>query len=174
MIPARYEKAQYEDVPQKIRDKFEKIRETRKGIYIHGSVGTGKTHIAYALKKHWDEKNQYKPAVFWNVTELLQNTKDDFDRVAYDKRRDMESLKRSTSLLIMDDIGTEQTSEWVIDQLYMLINKRYNDMMPVIFTSNLSIDGLGKVLGDRIASRIVEMCDVVELSGEDKRLPSNR
>lgn len=171
MIPARYEKAEYNDVPEKIRQKFEKLRETRKGIYIHGSVGTGKTHIAYALKKHWDEKNQYKPAIFWNVTELLQRTKDDFDRVSYDKRRDVESLKESKSLLIMDDIGTEKASEWVIDQLYMLINKRYNDMLPVVFTSNLSVEELGRTLGDRIASRIVEMCDIVELTGEDRRLP---
>ena len=170
MIPARYEKAEYDDVPEKIQKKFEKIRTTKKGIFIHGSVGTGKTHIAYALKKQWDEENPYRTAIFWNTPELLQNEKQDFDRDSYSKKRSVERLKESKQLLILDDIGTENATGWVLDQLYMLINKRYNEMKPVIFTSNLSIEEVGKVLGDRIASRIVEMCDVIELTGDDKRL----
>jgi len=170
MIPARYEKAEYKDVPKAITKQFEKIRETKRGIFIHGSVGTGKTHIAYALKKQWDEENPYRTAIFWNTPELLQNEKNDFDRDNYSKKRSIERLKDSKQLLILDDIGTENATGWVLDQLYMLINKRYNEMKPVIFTSNLSIEDVGKVLGDRIASRIVEMCDVIELTGDDKRL----
>ena len=170
MIPARYEKAEYDDVPLSIQKKFEKIRATKKGLFIYGSVGTGKTHIAYALKKQWDEENPYRTAVFWNTPELLQNEKSDFDRDNYSKKRSIERLKESKQLLILDDIGTETATGWVLDQLYMLINKRYNEMKPVIFTSNLSIEDIGKVLGDRIASRIVEMCDVIELTGDDKRL----
>jgi len=170
MIPARYQKAEYDDVPKAIIKKFEKIRETKRGIFIHGSVGTGKTHIAYALKKQWDEDNPYRTAVFWNTPELLQNEKLDFDKDNYSKQRSIQRLKDSKQLLILDDIGTENATGWVLDQLYMLINKRYNEMKPVIFTSNLSIEDVGKVLGDRIASRIVEMCDVIELTGDDKRL----
>lgn len=170
MIPPRYEKAEYKDVPEKIRDKFEKIKDTRKGLYLHGSVGTGKTHIAYALKKKWDEENPYRQATFRNTPELIQDTKEDFDRDGYEKRRLMERLKESNSLIILDDVGTEQATGWVLDQLYLLINKRYNDMKPMIFTSNLTVEELGKALGDRIASRIVEMCDIIELGGDDKRL----
>ena len=105
MIPARYEKAEYDDVPEKIQKKFEKIRTTKKGIFIHGSVGTGKTHIAYALKKQWDEENPYRTAIFWNTPELLQNEKQDFDRDSYSKKRSVERLKESKQLLILDDIG---------------------------------------------------------------------
>ena len=170
MIPARYEKAEYKDVPKEIAKKFEKIRESKKGLFIHGNVGTGKTHIAYALKKQWDEENPYRTAIFWNTPDLLQNEKMDFDRDAYSKKRSLEKLKESKQLLILDDVGTENATGWVLDQLYMLINKRYNEMKPIIFTSNLSIEEVGKVLGDRIASRIVEMCDVIELTGDDKRL----
>lgn len=171
MIPPRFQKAEYSDVPETIRAKFDKIRETRKGLYIHGPVGTGKTHIAYALKKHWDEQNPYKHASFRNTPELLQSTKDDFDRENYDKRRAMETLKETSNLIILDDIGTEQATGWVLDQLYLLINKRYIEMLPMVFTSNLSIEEVGRTLGDRIASRIVEMCDIIELTGKDKRMP---
>jgi len=174
MIPARYADAEYKEVPKSIAEKFEKIRQTKKGLFIHGSVGTGKTHIAYALKKKWDEENPYKTAIFWNTPELMQNEKADFDKDSYSKRRSIERLKESKQLLILDDIGTENATGWVLDQLYMLINKRYNEMKPVIFTSNLSIEDVGKILGDRIASRIVEMCDVVELTGDDKRLTINK
>lgn len=174
MIPQRYEKAEYADVPASIKKKFESIRETKRGIFIHGSVGTGKTHIAYALKKKWDEDNPYRTAIFWNTPELLHNEKQDFDKDSYSKKRSLERLKDSKQLLILDDIGTENATGWALDQLYMLINKRYNEMKPVIFTSNLSIEDVGKVLGDRIASRIVEMCDVVELGGDDKRLTINK
>lgn len=170
MIPARYENVEYKDVPKAIQKKFEKIRETRKGLFIHGSVGTGKTHIAYALKKEWDKDNPYRQAVFWNTPELLQNERLDFDRDNYSKTRSMERLKESKHLLILDDVGTETATGWVLDQLYMLINERYNRMKPIIFTSNLSVEEIGTTLGDRIASRIVEMCDVIELSGEDRRL----
>lgn len=172
MIPARYQQARYEDVPEKIRTKFEKIRETRKGLYIHGSVGTGKTHIAYALKKKWDEEHEYKRAVFWNTTELLHEIREDFGRGQYDKVRPVEELMESGSqrLLFLDDIGAERATDWVAETFYLLINDRYERMMPVVFTSNLSIKELGEALGDRIASRIVEMSDVVELTGEDKRL----
>jgi len=170
MIPARYAKAEYKDVPKEIAKKFEKIRETKKGIFIHGSVGTGKTHIAYALKKQWDEENPYRTAILYNTPDLLHSEKLDFDRDSYSKKRSLEKLKESKQLLILDDVGSENATGWVLDQLYMLINKRYNEMKPIIFTSNLSIEEVGKVLGDRIASRIVEMCDVIELTGDDKRL----
>jgi DNA replication protein DnaC len=98
MIPARYEKAEYKDVPKEIAKKFEKIRESKKGLFIHGNVGTGKTHIAYALKKQWDEENPYRTAIFWNTPDLLQNEKMDFDRDAYSKKRSLEKLKESKHL----------------------------------------------------------------------------
>lgn len=169
MIPLRYEKVEYTDVPENVKSKFDVIRETRKGLYIHGPVGTGKTHIAYSIKKHWDEVSRYG-ALFWNTTELLTEIREDFDRPNIEKSRVEERLMDFKGLLIFDDIGSEKPTEWVLEKFYLVVNKRYNDMRPIIFTSNLSIPQLAERLGDRIASRLVEMCDIIKLEGEDRRL----
>jgi DNA replication protein DnaC len=171
-IPERYKDAKFQDVPVAIREKFVQIKSSKKGIFIHGSVGVGKTHAMFALKKQYDTENPYRMAIFWNTGELLQSSRADMDRNGYDKVRAMESLMETEGLIFLDDIGAESPSGWVLEQLYTLINSRYMSMKPMILSSNLSIEKIAEVLGDRIASRIVEMCDVVELTGEDKRLKS--
>jgi DNA replication protein DnaC len=78
-LPARYRDAKYEHVPAEIREKFEAMRETRRGLYIHGPVGSGKTHILYALYAAVEEKVK-GPKEFWNTTQLLHALRADFDR----------------------------------------------------------------------------------------------
>ena len=171
MIPARYEKASYEnDVPEDIKLLMREMSKTKKGLYIHGTVGTGKTHIAYAIKDKWD-KPGYQMAHFWNTTELFQEIRDDYDRHVEAKKNRFADLMDSEALLFLDDVGSEKPSEWVQEQFYLLINKRYNEMRPIIFTSNYSISELAARLGDRTVSRIVEMSHVVKLDGKDRRLP---
>jgi DNA replication protein DnaC len=175
--PPRYKKASYDDVPKNIKDKFEKIGETMKGLYIHGSVGTGKTHIAYALYKEAPEKIKDFPKelklkipMFLNVSELLREIKLDYGRDDKDKKFIEEEVMDFKGILFLDDIGSEKITDWVEEMFYLIINKRYNEMLPIIFTSNLSIQELADKVGDRIASRVVELCDVEKLQGNDKRL----
>jgi len=166
--PPRYESATWDDVPENIRNYVEKMRETRKGIYIHGSVGTGKTHIVYGIVEHLQEI----PLKSWflNTTELFADMKKDFDRQPYDKKRWDDRMMEYRGVLVFDDIGAERPTDYVLEQFYLIINKRYNEMLPIIFTSNHSLGELSEKVGDRIASRIVEMCDVVHLGGDDKRI----
>ena len=168
-LPARYDNVAYEDVHEDIRKKFEVMSETHKGLYIHGVVGTGKTHIAYALYR-WCFPKAGAYGRFWNTTELLRDIRLDFNRDNYDKHRSEDELMRFKGVLFLDDIGAEKNSDWATETFYMVINKRYNDKLPMVFTSNLSIKDLSIHLDDRTASRIVETCDVVELKGGDRRL----
>lgn len=170
MIPPRYENASYDDVPIEIKEMLKTMKVTKKGIFIHGSVGTGKTHIAYAICKKYEE-NKNREANFWSTTELFNEMKEDFDRHNLEKTNVLENLMRSSRLLILDDIGVEKPSEWVQEQFYLLINRQYNEMRPTIFTSNYSLEELAPRIGDRTVSRIVEMCHVVQLVGKDRRLP---
>lgn len=173
----RFRGASYEEVPEKIRILFEKIRKTRRGIYIHGSVGIGKTYIAYALHKQFTRKflsggeeiTEYS-GVFVNASELFADMKRDFDRPFTEKKEPMARLLESRKLLFIDDIGAEKLSEWVAAEFYLLLNHRYNEMLPTIFTSNLTLTELAERLGDRTVSRIAGMCDVVKLDGDDRRL----
>ena len=215
MIPNRYENVKFEDVPENIKAFYYRIRPDRKGIYIHGGVGTGKTHILYALWKKWmedrdneflkieDKKKEYEydhykrdengavlsyffdEAIDNTLTQELEklgrprltaqviNTTD----MLYEARKDYEagaeyreSIINSSKLLMFDDIGSEKVTEWVEEFLYLAVNKRYEKNHPMLFTSNLPLSKLAEKIGDRTVSRIKEMCHIVELKGEDRRI----
>jgi DNA replication protein DnaC len=165
-IPERYKDAKLEDVPERVKSAFNETIKNQKGLYIYGGVGTGKTHIAYAIQKRWYELGQL--SLFWNMTELIDEIRSDFNRT--EKEFIGESVLNYQKLLFLDDIGAEKPTEWVEEKIYLIVNKRYNDMLPTIFTSNLGINELSDRVGDRIASRIVEMCEIINLEGEDRRL----
>lgn len=167
--PKRYETATWEHVHENIKTLIGKIRDTRKGIYIFGSVGCGKTHTAYGILKHLKEEMKISAALY-NTTELMFDIKRDFDRTNYDKMRWDERLTEYKGVLILDDIGAERVTDFVAETFYLIVNTRYNEMLPTIFTSNLAIGELAERIGDRTASRIVEMCDIVHLTGDDRRL----
>ena len=183
MIPVRFQHAKYEDVPAKIQALFDAIPKSKRGLYIHGNVGTGKTHFAYALKKKWDvpttveaskkdnsvKVSKGRTAIFWNTTELLREMRRDFDSEQKSNVVDYLLDNDNESLLFLDDLGSEKMSDWVAETFYLIINSRYNNVVPTIFTSNFCIPDLAERIGERTVSRIVEMCDVVELVGSDRR-----
>lgn len=175
-IPLRYINAAYKDVPADIKSAFEKLRETRKGLYIHGPVGTGKTHIIWAMRKYLNElcESNLKNGIsgpyssLYNTTELLHKIRAEFGRNSNDDL--LGEILENKSILFLDDIGAEKLSDWVLETFYLIINRRYEDMRPTIFTSNLPISDLAERIGDRTTSRIVEMCDIFKLDGSDRRL----
>lgn len=75
-----------------------------------------------------------------------------------------------TPILFLDDIGTEKTTDWAFQTLYTIIDRRYREFRQTVITSNLSLNELSDRTGDRITSRIAEMCNVIELKGKDRRL----
>src|SRR4029079_11803734 len=75
----------------------------------------------------------------------------------------------AVDLLHVDDVGAEQTSPWVLEQLYTIVNTRYEDGRAVMLTTNLAEDALREQIGDRTVSRLGEMCTVLPLHGEDQR-----
>lgn len=172
MIPSRYTNAKWEDVPKAIQDAFENIPKTRRGIYLHGAVGTGKTHICWAIKKHYEVPQSMRYIHLWNVVDLMHEIRSDFDRDSYSKRRPEEDLcdTENRRLLILDDIGAEKATDFVAETLYRIVNHRYVHMLPTIFTSNCTIQELADKIGERSASRIVEMCETYELTGGDHRI----
>jgi len=170
-IPKRFEAVKWEDVGEDIQGRVMNILDNRRGIYLWGKSGTGKTHIAYAIKKYCFEIADPKiPVIFKNVPQFLKEIKDDYGRQLSDKEYPLENIMNNRDLLIFDDLGSEKMSEWVEEVFYLLINNRYEEMIPIIFTSNYSIQELSTRLSDRIISRIVGSCDIVELQGNDRRI----
>lgn len=171
-IPPKFEGVSYEkDVPKPIKVHIKKLAEktTDKGIYLWGGIGTGKTHTAYAIKKKWQEVLKDTNIIFWNVPKLFSVVKQDIGKPEIEQKRPMQKMIDTQFPIILDDIGAERPSQFVSEELYLLIDAKYINMEPVIFTSNLSLEELGNVVGDRIASRIAEMCESYEKTGSDKR-----
>lgn len=163
--PLRFATSDFSKLPAEIREKVEKIRETRRGLYIHGPVGTGKTYAAYAILKRLGDLGFR--ARFYTMPELLDMIREDFDnKYSYNLDRILENR----SVLIFDDLGAEKTTDWVTETLHKIIDKRYREVLPVIITSNLDLGELATRVGDRIPSRLAEMCDIIKLDGADRRL----
>ncbi len=172
IIPLRFQKAEFNELEEEIKKiALEQLRK-KEGLYMHGGVGTGKTYIACAIAKEAMEKGI--PVRFYNTGDFLEKLRDEFDNAG--RADDEKGLFRDTmdfeGILFFDDIGAEKTSEWSRERLYLIINKKYEDMMPIIFTSNCDLEILSARMGDRVSSRIVEMTEVLHINGQDKRLAS--
>lgn len=168
-LPARYEHVEYEDVPSEIRDLLSKMLADRKGLYLYGDCGVGKTHIAYAIWARCKEKSI--AARIYKSTEMLDVIRDFYGKSHYDySDNELRKLMDYTGVLIIDDIGVEKATEWVAETLTKIIDRRYEERLPTIFTSNLSLDQLAEKIGDRVPSRIAEMCHVEKLEGDDRRI----
>lgn len=138
------------------------------GIYFTGDPGIGKTHLAVSTLKLWIAAG--RAGAFATVPILLQSLRKGYEQKDYDERIE---LLCSVPLLILDDFGTERPNPWATEQLFTIINARYTGGKATIFTSNLSIEQMEGRLGEmgiRISSRIMGMCDVVTMSGKDKRI----
>jgi DNA replication protein DnaC len=75
----------------------------------------------------------------------------------------------AVDLLHVDDVGAERSSEWVLEQLYSIVNARYEDERAMVITTNLAREPLEDQIGRRTVSRLMEMCEPVPLYGEDTR-----
>lgn len=149
---------------------YEKIK-VKKSLYITGKVGVGKTQLAVDLVREYiSKKTLYGIPMFHNATRLLTTL-----RSSYGTFNTHEVYKqiRKAEILIIDDLGVEKSTEWINEALYMLINDRYETMRQTIVTTNLTIKEISTLFNDRIASRIVEMCEYVELTGVDRRFKNS-
>jgi DNA replication protein DnaC len=141
------------------------------GLYLTGPVGCGKTLYAAkmmseSIRLTYIEQIGPKLHTFINVSHVL-----DVIRSSYDSES-TETFDHyaSVDFLILDDFGVEKLTEWSVEKLYQIINHRYEFLMPVIFTSNLTVSELAERIGDRIPSRIEQMCIVKKMKEIDYRL----
>ncbi|MCK5022779.1 MAG: ATP-binding protein [Candidatus Aenigmarchaeota archaeon] len=160
----RYNKATTENLDEKTKEAIEDAITKQKGIFIFGDTGTGKTYTMHALANH-------KKVYVDNWVILLSKFRDLMQKGEY-----FMSIHDFTNedYVFIDDIGAEKTSDFVVEFLYTIINKRYENMKRTVLSTNLTLEDFGERYGDRILSRIAEMCIFLELKGEDQRLIINK
>ena len=155
------------------------VPESDQGFYITGKRGVGKTHLLAAICKHKiaahlkananDIENKDLPA-FISVPELLFQFKQSYSKNSNTSEDEILNKYTHVRVLALDDLGAERSTDWAIQLLYLLVNRRYSDMRQTFISSNLPLDQIASQLDDRIASRIAGMCDVVEIQGQDRRI----
>jgi DNA replication protein DnaC/intein/homing endonuclease len=125
------------------------------------------THLAVAVMNEIITKKRV-PALFVTVPELLDNMRGTYNAPGRDIDQWMDSVKNA-ELLLLDDLGAERANDWVRERIFVIVNHRYREELPTIFTSNIGPRDLAAQLGERTASRIIAMCDWISLEGEDYR-----
>jgi len=137
------------------------------GLMLVGPYGCGKTHLAAAILYRCAEFGV--AGMFVVVTELLARIRTSY-RTGDGKAEAVIDTAKSAKLLILDDLGAEKASEWVKEQLYMLVNYRYEHMLPTVVTTNCNGAELEQELGRRTLSRLVEMTKPVNIHAGDYRM----
>jgi DNA replication protein DnaC len=168
----RANQAVVREVRQYIRTIGDQLDEGR-GLWFTGDVGTGKTTLAYLVSKAAMEID--RTVAIYSLPRLLGMLRDTYDDDAPYSLNELIERLSAVDLLHVDDVGAEQTSPWVLEQLYAIVNTRYEDGKAIMVTTNLiTEDGdaaLREQIGDRTVSRLYEICgDPKPMFGEDARL----
>jgi DNA replication protein DnaC len=156
-----------------------------KGLLFTGSIGVGKTHLAVGVLRRLVQERGVR-GLFCDYRELLKNIQNSYNPQV--NTTELELLKPvfAAEVLVLDDLGAQKPNEWVWDTVALILNTRYNDKQTTIITTNyldLPAGGggmtdperaareqtLGDRIGDRMRSRLAEMCIRVEMSGVDYR-----
>ncbi len=142
-------------------------------LLIHGSSGAGKTHIAAAIANRCLERGV--PALFVVVPDLLDHLRAAYNpssEVGYDL---MIEQVRNAPVLILDDLGTQNTTPWAQEKLFQILNHRYNSRLPTIVTTNLSVDRLDERLRMRLTDPDIARVYYVEAATRaiDVNLPDS-
>jgi DNA replication protein DnaC len=109
--------------------------EAGRGLWFDGPVGTGKTSLAILVAKA--AKQAGRSYAVYPVPRLLAEIKRTFDRDASDSYLGFFRRLCSVDLLVLDDLGAERQTEWVLEQLYSIVNERWQDRRSIVVTTNI-------------------------------------
>jgi DNA replication protein DnaC len=181
VIPAKYRGVSFERPPitdldstvvgvvREYVDDLEARLEAGRGLWLMGDVGTGKTSLAMLASKAALE--QGRSVAIYSLPRLLARIRRTYDADVGEQSY-LEFFERLTAvdLLHLDDLGAEKRTDWVLEQLYSLIDERYESQRSIVVTTNLDQSRLEEQIGARTVSRLVEICgDPLPLFGDDLR-----
>ena len=162
-----------------------------RGLLLTGSIGVGKTHLAVGILQALVAERGAS-GLFYDYRDLLKQVQNSYNQKV--AATEMEVLRPvfETEVLVLDELGAAKPTDWVWDTVAHILNTRYNDRRTTIITTNYANAGplgaeqglpgangparaamrdetLGDRIGERMRSRLQEMCVVVEMQGEDFR-----
>src|SRR5690349_17238536 len=158
------------------------------GLLLIGAIGVGKTHLAVGMIKELILSKGI-PCLFYDYRELLKQIQNSYNASVQATELDVLRPVFETEVLVLDELGAVKPTEWVWDTVSLILNTRYNDNRTTVITTNFA-DGppreeggargaarqetLGDRIGERMRSRLHEMCRVIRMEGDDFRMKIKR
>jgi DNA replication protein DnaC len=180
VLPAKYRGVSFDRPPitqmpelplKRVRGFCDDIQEeldAGRGLWFFGDPGTGKTTLAMLVSRTALEAG--RSVAIYSLPKLLTRIRRTFDeRPGEQSYAELFERLATVDLLHIDDLGAENRTEWVLEQLYSLINERYEAGRALMVTTNNDPEALEEQIGKRVVSRLVEVCDVVHMFGSDHR-----
>jgi DNA replication protein DnaC len=179
IIPRKYRDVAFDRAPvteidpqiiaatRRFADNIDKHLDAGRGLWFMGPVGTGKTTLAMLVSKAALKAG--RSVAIYSLPRLLNEIRDTHRA----ERSHVDLLDRLTAvdLLHIDDVGAERTTDWVLEELYSIVNARYEDQRSIVITTNiLDREALCEQITERTVSRLTEMCDELPLIGYDHRM----
>ena len=180
VIPRRYRSVSFETPPvteieprivvartKRFASRIDAQLDAGRGLWFMGPTGTGKTTLAMLVSKAALDAG--RSVAIYSLPRLLNEIRETFRA----ERSHTSLLRKLTTvdLLHIDDVGAERSNEWVLEELYSIVNARYEDERSIVITTNiLDRDQLCEQITSRTVSRLTEMCDELPLTGEDHRM----
>jgi DNA replication protein DnaC len=154
-----------------------------RGLLLTGSVGVGKTHLAVGIIQAliWEKGVR---ALFCDYRELLKRIQESYNPLVATTELQILAPVFEAEVLILDELGAQKPTDWVWDTVALILNTRYNDKRTTLITTNypnapaamarnadkaIREETLGDRIGERMRSRLAEMCVEVEMRGNDLR-----
>jgi DNA replication protein DnaC len=155
------------------------------GLLLTGSIGVGKTHLAVGMLQSLVAERGAR-GLFCDYRDLLKQVQNSYNKSVDVTELDVLRPVFEAEVLVLDELGANKPTEWVWDTVAHILNTRYNDRRTTIITTNyanlpplgseltavraaMREETLGDRIGERMRSRLQEMCVVVEMTGADFR-----
>jgi DNA replication protein DnaC len=154
------------------------------GLLLTGTIGVGKTHLAVGILQSLVEERGAS-GLFYDYRDLLKQVQNSYNPQVRETELEVLRPVFEAEVLVLDELGAAKPTDWVWDTVAHILNTRYNDRRTTIITTNYPNFGplgtesgprgvmreetLGDRIGERMRSRLQEMCVVVEMQGEDFR-----
>ena len=152
----------------------ERFRELKHGLLLQGPVGVGKTHLAVAVLRGLIERYGIVGR-FADYRDLLRDIQESYNPVAETSELQVLRPLLDADVLLLDELGARRPSAWVRDTVTHILNDRYNREKITLITTNYGdTEGPDRAtlqdrIGERLRSRLYEMCATVSLEGSDFR-----
>jgi DNA replication protein DnaC len=143
------------------------------GLWFQGPRGTGKTTLAMLISQH--ALRARRAVGIYTGPQLLTAIRTTYDDSSPQSYTQLMDRLRRVDLLHIEDLAVARTNDWVLEQLYTVVNDRYQDERSILFTADVKEQSeLGSHVGERTYSRLMEMCgDPVFMFGEDQRISAH-